>query len=218
MSRKPYRDALRVLFIIRAGATPLEPTMQGIVSIFRGEARLHAFDFWIRNPDYLAAELLDLFEANHEAAYLRAVESIFANEEPDLRRLPMIRYFFGAFEPLDDSLSLLRSRELIQITGVKHSQKVQETDFLLTDRGEQFCLTCLREAPPLSWYSDRAQLVALIAGDRAGSALKQKQYERASYAETAIGGIIPSIAAETAARLKQLKMAAQEWSSESNER
>jgi hypothetical protein len=208
MSRNPYRDALRVLFIIRAGGTPPEPPMQNVVSIFRGEARLHAFDFWIRNPDYLAAELLDLFEASRDVAYLAAVETIFVNEEPDLRRLPMIRYFFGAFDRLDDSLSLLRSRELIQITGVKHSQKVQATDFLLTEKGEQFCLTCLKDAPPLSWYSERAQLVASIAGDRSGSALKQKQYERASYAETAIGGIIPSIAAETAARLAQLRTSA----------
>jgi hypothetical protein len=206
MNRNPYRDALRVLFIIRAGGSPPEKPMQAIVSIFRGEARLHAFDFWIRNPDYLAAELLDLFEASRDVAFLKAVEAIFANEEPDLRRLPMIRYFFGAFDRLDDSLSLLRSRELIQITGVKHSQKVHETDFLLTDRGEQFCLTCLKEAPALNWYSERAQLVASIAGDRSGSALKQQQYERASYAETAIGGIIPSIATETAARLKQMRM------------
>src|SRR6202521_1760132 len=208
MTRNPYRDALRVLFIICAGASPSEPTIPGVVSVFRGEARLHAFDFWIRNPDYLAAELLDLFETSGDVAFLKAAESIFANEEPDLRRLPMIRYFFGAFDRLDDSLSLLRSRELIQITGVKNSQKVRETDFLLTDRGEQFCLTCLKEAPPLQWYSDRAQLVASIAGDRSGSALKHKQYERASYAETAIGGIIPSIAVETAARLKQLRTSA----------
>jgi hypothetical protein len=67
---------------------------------------------------------------------------------------------------------------------------------------------CLDQAPPLQWYWDRAQLVASIAGDRSGSALKQKQYERASYAETAIGGIIPSIAVETAARLKQLRTSA----------
>ena len=208
MNRNPYRDALRVLFIIRAGGSPPEPPMHDVVSIFRGEARLHAFDFWIRNPDYFAAELLDLFEASGDVALLKAVESIFTNEEPDLRRLPMIRYFFGAFDRLDDSLSLLRSRELIQITGVKHSQKVKETDFLLTDRGEQFCLTCLKEAPPLHWYSERAQLVAWIAGDRSGSALKHKQYERASYAETSIGGIIPSIATETAARLRQMRISA----------
>jgi hypothetical protein len=208
MNRNPYRDALRVLFIIRAGGAPPDPKTQHVASIFRGEARLHAFDFWIRNPDYLAAELLDLFEASRDQAYLNAVESIFVNEEPDIRRLPMIRYFFGAFDRLDDSLSLLRSRELIQITGVKNSQKVQETDFLLMEKGEQFCLTCLKEAPLLHWYSERAQLVASIAGDRSGSALKQQQYERASYAETAIGGIIPSIAAEVAARLEQLRSSA----------
>jgi hypothetical protein len=129
MARNPYRDALRVLFIIRAGASPSEPPIPGVVSVFRGEARLHAFDFWIRNPDYLAAELLDIYETSGDPAFLRAADSIFANEEPDLRRLPMIRYFFGAFDRLDDSLSLLRSRELIQITGLKNSQKVQETDF-----------------------------------------------------------------------------------------
>jgi hypothetical protein len=154
------------------------------------------------------AELLDIYETSGDQAFLSVADSIFANEEPDLRRLPMIRYFFGAFDRLDDSLSLLRSRELIQITGVKNSQKVHETDFLLADRGEQFCTMCLEEAPPLQWYWDRAQLVASIAGDRSGSALKQKQYERASYAETAIGGIIPSIAIETAARLKQLRTSA----------
>jgi hypothetical protein len=208
MTRNPYRDALRVLFIIRAGGSPSEPPIPGVVSVFHGEARLHAFDFWIRNPDYLAAELLDIYETSGDQAFLSAADSIFANEEPDLRRLPMIRYFFGAFDRLDDSLSLLRSRELIQITGVKNSQKVHETDFLLADRGEQFCTMCLEEAPPLQWYWDRAQLVASIAGDRSGSALKQKQYERASYAETAIGGIIPSIAIETAARLKQLRTSA----------
>jgi hypothetical protein len=88
---------------------------------------------WRRS--YLAAELLDIYETSGDQAFLSVADSIFANEEPDLRRLPMIRYFFGAFDRLDDSLSLLRSRELIQITGVKNSQKVQETDFLLADRG-----------------------------------------------------------------------------------
>jgi hypothetical protein len=208
MNRNPYRDALRVLFIIRAGGCSPEPPIQNVVSIFRGETRLHAFDFWIRNPDYLAAELLDIFETSRDAAFLNAADSIFANEEPDLRRMPMIRYFFGAFDRLDDSLSLLRSRELIQIVGLKQSQKVKETDFLLTVKGEQFCLSCLEKAPVLQWYSDRANLVASISGDRSGSALKQKQYERASYAQTAIGGIIPSIASETAARLEQLRVLA----------
>ncbi|MDE1161246.1 MAG: hypothetical protein PW792_04775 [Acidobacteriaceae bacterium] len=166
-------------------------------------------DFWVRNPDYLAEELLDAYQATGYGSYLEMAEAIFQNEEPDLRRIPMIRYFFGAYERLDDTLSLLRSRELIRISGAKKGLKVTETDFLLTEKGGQFCLRCLKEAPVLSWYSERAELVASLAGDRSGSALKQKQYEHASYAQTEYGGIIPSIASETSERIKQLKILAQ---------
>lgn len=123
-SRQPYRDALRVLFLIRAGGSPPAIPVDGVVSISRSEARLHAMDFWVRNPDYLAEELLDLFQATGDRAFLTSTEAIFANEEPDLRRIPMIRYFFGAFERLDDTLSLLRSRELIRIEGIKKGLKV----------------------------------------------------------------------------------------------
>jgi hypothetical protein len=208
-SRQPHRDAIRVLFLIRAGgSTPATPA-DGVVSIFRSEARLHAMDFWVRNPDYLAEELLDLFQATGDPAFLRSTEAIFANEEPDLRRIPMIRYFFGAFDRLDDTLSLLRSRELIRIEGIKKGLKVQETDFHLTLKGEMFCAHCLKEVPVLQWYAERADLVASVAGDRSGSALKDKQYQRASYAETKLGGIIPSIALETVERLKQLQMSSQ---------
>jgi hypothetical protein len=195
--------------LIRAGGSAPEPSKGGIVSIFRSEARLHAMDFWVRNPDYLAEELLDMYQSTGGHTFLSAAESIFANEEPDLRRIPMIRYFFGAFDRLDDTLSLLRSRELIRVEGIKKGLKVQETDFLLMLKGEQFCVRCLQEAPVLRWYADRADLVASVAGERSGSALKDKQYQRASYAQTKLGGIIPSIASETIERLKQLQLLAQ---------
>jgi hypothetical protein len=208
-SRQPHRDALRVLFLIRAGGSTPEPPTDGIVSLFRSEVRLHALDFWVRNPDYLADELLDLYQSTGDKTFLVAAESIFANEEPDLRRIPMIRYFYGAFDRLDDTLSLLRSRELIQVVGVKKGLKVQETDFLLAVKGEQFCRHCLQEAPILRWYAERAALVTSVAGDRSGSSLKDKQYEKASYAETEIGGIIPSIAPETMKRYEQLQLSTQ---------
>jgi len=207
--RTAHRDALRLLFAIRAGAQPLgDANLSDEVGMFRGEARLWAFDFWIRNPDYLAAELLDLYAATGDASWLTSAESIFDNEEPDLRRVPMIRYFFGAFDRLDDALALLRSRDLVRITGVKSLDKVRETDFVLTNRGDSLCKTCPVVAPVLQWYGDRAELVAKVAGDRGGAALKEAQYKRAAYAETELGGIIPSIAAEVARRLAEIKAAA----------
>jgi hypothetical protein len=204
-----HRDALRLLFAIRAGAQPLNHAdLPDEVGMFRGEARLWAFDFWIRNPDYMAAELLDLYAATGDASWLASAESIFDNDEPDLRRVPMIRYFFGAFDRLDDALALLRSRDLVRITGVKSLDKVRETDFVLTTRGDSLCKTCLVVAPVLQWYADRAELVARVAGDRGGAALKEAQYKRAAYAETELGGIIPSIAPEVARRLAKIKAAA----------
>ena len=207
--RIAHRDALRLLFAIKAGAQPVHDSDRPeVVSVFRGEARLWAFDFWIRNPDYLAAELLDLFAATGEPAWLSDAEAIFDNDEPELRRVPMIRYCFGAFDRLDDAMALLRSRDLVRITGIKSLDKVRETDFLLTMRGDALCSACIKEAPILQWYADRAALVAKVAGDRGGGALKDTQYKRAAYAETRLGGIIPSIAAEVAQQLAELKATA----------
>lgn len=204
--RSRYRDALRILFILRAGGAAMPvPSDPDIVSIFKGEARLLAFDFWMRNPDYLAAELLDLFEQNGAPEYMEAVETILQHEEPDLRRVPMIRYFFGAYDRLDDVLSLLRSRDLIRITGVKGKTKVKETDFLLTVKGMELCDSAVEQEPILKWYLDRAQLVGRVAGDRGGAALKEQQYTRATYAETKLGGVIPPITNDIRDRLQQLK-------------
>jgi len=209
--RTPHRDALRILFVFNAGGTPCAvPAEPEIVSIFKGETRLWAFDFWMRNPDYLAAELLDMFEQNGDNVYLQAAESIFENDEPDLRRVPMIRYLFGAYDRMDDSLSLLRSRDLIRITGLKSNTKVRETDFLLTAKGKEVCTSAVTQEPILKWYADRAELVARVAGDRGGTALKHQQYERATYAETKYGGVIPPITSDVHQRLKQLVETASE--------
>lgn len=205
-ARSPHRDALRILFILRAGGSPVEPPTAEQALIFKGEARLQAFDFWMRNPDYLAAELLDLFAETQDKSYCEAAQTILGAEEPDLRRVPMVRYFFGAYERLDDALSLLRSRDLVRITGTKGANnKVLETDFILTETGYDTCSTAVSLEPILQWYADRAELVAKVAGTMGGTALKQKQYQRASYAETKLGGIIPAITEDVRVRLTQLQ-------------
>ncbi|EXI80475.1 MAG: hypothetical protein AW10_01805 [Candidatus Accumulibacter appositus] len=208
-ARTPHRDAIRILFILNAGGVPLtDPDDATVAKIFKGEARLHAFDFWMRNPDYLASELLDAYETTSDIRYRQAAEAIFESDEPDLRRVPMIRYLFGAYERLDDALSLLRSRDLVRITGIKGKLKVHETDFILTVRGVDVCSTAVAQEPVLEWYARRSTLVAEVAGARGGGALKEKQYEQATYAQTQLGGIIPPIGPEVQRRLLQLKQAA----------
>lgn len=204
--RSPHRDALRILFVLRAGGSPVETPTAEVALIFKGEVRLQAFDFWMRNPDYLAAELLDLFAETKDKCHYEAARAILDAEEPDLRRVPMVRYFFGAYEPLDDALSLLRSRDLVRITGIKGANnKILETDFVLTKTGYDTCSAVVSEEPILQWYADRAELVAKVAGSMGGTALKQKQYQRASYAETKLGGVIPAITEDVRTRLTQLQ-------------
>jgi hypothetical protein len=207
-ARTPHRDAIRILFILNAGSVQwTDPSDATVAKIFKGEARLHAFDFWMRNPDYLASELVDSFETTGNVRHREAAEAIFESEEPDLRRVPMIRYLFGAFERLDDALSLLRSRDLVRITGLKTKAKVHETDFLLTAKGIGVCHDAVIREPILGWYADRAALIAEIAGARGGGALKEKQYEQVTYAETQLGGIIPPIGENVRQRLARLKQA-----------
>jgi hypothetical protein len=204
--RSPYRDAVRLLHILVTGAEPLTPPhLSGAEGILRGEVKLHAYDFWIRNPDYLAEELLDLYVATGVRRYLDEAEAILASEEPDIRRLPMIRYRFGAYERLDDTLSLLKSRDLVRVIGTKSGVKVDEWDFLVMPRAYHLAADIEVEFPVLGWYRERAALVHEVAGGRSGSALKKRQYQQADYAETELGGVIPSIAPRVLARVRELK-------------
>src|SRR5690348_11788182 len=56
------QDAVRLLMLLRhVGEDDLPPEAPpASVRWISGEQRLQAMDFWLRNPDYLADELLDI--------------------------------------------------------------------------------------------------------------------------------------------------------------
>lgn len=205
MERSPHRDALRLLYIFLAGAETQPPDADGCDLVFKGNTKLYAYDFWMRNPDYLADELLDLYDRTHDDRYLAEVRQIFADDEPAIRRFPMIRYRFGAYEQVDDALSILRSCGLIRIDGRKEVDKVLETNFFLFPASTELAKDIVDEYPALKWYSERAALVAEIADGRAGSALKKRQYEKIEYAETKLGGVIPEVTERVKERLDSYK-------------
>ena len=205
MSERSYfKDALRILFVLVAGSTEEDNLPNGARGIFRAESRLHAFDFWMRYPDYFANELLDLYMANQDPKLLSIVQEIFDNDEPDIRKLQMIRYRFGAYERLDDVLSILRSRSLIAISGRKAGAHLLETDFLIMPAAYALLDRIVAEFPETNWYRERATLVAFLAGNRGGAALKERQYETIQYATTHLGGIIPSLTDQVKERFKTL--------------
>ena len=201
--RTYFIEAIRLLFVLTVGSETTRIKTRGEAAVFSGETRLNAWDFWMRYPDYLADELIERYDVTGEDDMLAKAEKIFVDNEPDQRRLVMIRYRFGAYEKHDDALAVLVSRGLSGIGGRKDVDRIRETDFLIFKEAFDLCSQIVKDEPVLIWYRDRAELVHLIADHRSGYALKKRQYERIEYATTLLGGEIPSIEADVKMRLEQ---------------
>jgi hypothetical protein len=201
-----YRDALRLLFILHAGARPIDPPdpQTRIIGIFEGEKRLMAIDFWVRYPDYLADQLLDLYAETMDPALLAEIQAIFDREEPDVRLIKVLRWRYGAFDRIEDALAILSARNLVKPIKKKIPTGSQH-DFLIFPAAPSFLATAVQDQPVLKWYQDRTRLALLIAGDKSGSSLKDMQYEAPEYEGTLLSAVIPSIKGRVQQRLKDVK-------------
>lgn len=202
-----HQDAVRLLFVMsEAGAPPSVAAPPGSVRVIHSQMRLQALDFWMRNPDYLADELLTEYVAGRRADGMVLATAILDADEPDLRRYPMVRYLFGAYEPLDDALAILRSAGLVHLAreGDPDAGRVREHHFYLLAPGLDATTKLVEQAPALAWYRDRATLVASVAGDSSGSQLKERQYQKIEYARTKLGTTIGSIAESVRQRAREL--------------
>ncbi|MGC3952666.1 MAG: hypothetical protein QM804_00150 [Propionicimonas sp.] len=175
------------------------------VRVVRSELRLQATDFWLRNPDYLADELLTLVESGDiDAEYVETARSLLEDPEPDLRWYPMPKWLHGAYEPLDDAFSVLETYGLaLAVRRGTPGHNVAQTQFFLTVAGAA-AVTELSSDPVLGWYAKQVKLVAKVAGDDHGKALKDRQYLQATYANTQLGLNIGPIADRVMARLAAL--------------
>lgn len=200
-----YQDAIRLLYILINGSEDFnDESNSKIKGIFRGKARLYAMDFWVRYPDYFAFELIKKYEETSDDRYLQIADSIFEDKEPDLRRIPMIRLFFGAYEKLDNTLSILISNGLIRQDGLR-KKTINQYDFLIYEDAYELIINVTNEFKILEWYDERTKIINEIAGERGGGALKERQYEQVAYAQTRLGGIIPPIKEDIKSQLTEMK-------------
>ena len=201
----------RITFLLRyAGLTPGSDAPVGAVTEMRSGKRLQAVDFWMRNPDYLTDALLDEYEAGRLPTALASAARIFEDREPELRRLPMMKWRFGAYEPLDDILAPLILHGLVDHRAtVRVNDSVAEHTYWLMPEGSDFCDALVASDPQVfGWYRDRAKLIATVAKDTAGSTLKDQQYERIEYAGTRGRAFIPAITDIVRTRLRDARAAA----------
>ncbi|WSB84135.1 hypothetical protein OHA60_10350 [Streptomyces cellulosae] len=203
---------MRLLLLINASAQPVPAQLSApaeAVGVVRTQVRLQKLDFWLRYPDYLAFELMNEFEAApEETELLDLAEDILSSEEPDLRRFPMLRHRFGAFEELDEALSPLVEKGLISKTQVLGQNRVAEHIYFLLQRGRDVANELAEQAPALEWYISRTKLLVAMVDGLGGTQLKNRQYLLKDYADTAIGQHIAPITDQARDRLRKLRAAA----------
>lgn len=204
------QHALRILVLLdRTGDDVMEGDPQTAVKAVRSELRLQAMDFWMRNPDYLADEVISQIEDKKlPGTYLRVARGLLEDPEPDLRYYPMPRWFYGAYEAIDDAMSLLQTYGLAVFRrSGEPGTKSYRNQLFLTAVGAD-AVAELSTGNVLSWYTRQAELVAKVAGETIGSQLKDRQYQQATYAGTELGLQIAPIAAYVRSRLTGYEVAA----------
>lgn len=202
-----YRDALRLLFILAKGSKKVDSDCNSQLGthIFQGEKRLMAIDFWMRYPDYLADQLLDLYEENQDIDLLFSIKEIFNNDEPDIRTITMLRWWRGAYQNIETALAILDSYNLVKSKIKQTSEKHRRYDFFLSQNSFDFLNQAVIDQPSLKWYEKRSSLVMLIAKNHSGTQLKEWQYNYEEYKDTSYGIMIPSIKDRVLKRLENIE-------------
>ena len=210
MSTETLQGALRMLYLLDKAGGPVAPggiaQPADAVAVIDSEMKLQALHFWMRNPDYLAHEILDGVEQGTlEEGLADLAEQLLEDDEPSLRRYPMLRYRFGAYEPIDDSFAILVAPGLAK--RVRHGKpgNVKRSAFYLLKPGRELAEEIVDEHPDLQWYPDRAGLIARVSGKRTGTELKEAQYRLAEYAQTALGDHIQPIDGIVQDKLEELR-------------
>ncbi|KAB7761333.1 hypothetical protein MMUC44124_01865 [Mycolicibacterium mucogenicum DSM 44124] len=205
--------AARILLILdKLGEVPTPAEIAvfpSAVKVVRATSRLAKLDFWLRNPDYLANELLNDLEAGAIDApiCLGHVERMLKDEAPTLHLYPMQRYMYGAWELPDNAIALLKSHDLVNQRRVGEATADNSVrarrDYFLMEAGERVLANMRAEVDQLSWYDLQADAIDLLNIGPSGAAARARQYEQPEYAATPIGQIIPTILGQTRERLRR---------------
>jgi hypothetical protein len=176
------------------------------VKVIRATSRLAKLDFWLRNPDYLANELLNDVESQALApgVALPHVERMLKGSAPELHLYPMQRYMYGAWELPDNAMALLKSHRLVDqrrtTEAAADNSGRARRDYFLLKAGADVLANMRTEVEQLNWYDLQADAIALLNVGPSGAAARVRQYEQPEYAATPVGQIIAPILTRTKER------------------
>lgn len=185
---RKYRDRLRILLIIYHFSDECSVSDDNsLVKLLKDEVKIQKIDFLIRYPDYLAYELLEIVD-NVSENYKQIkgiVKEIFNTQEPTIRKDEMERFFFGAFESIDEPISFLHAHMLIKFESKRFVDgRIGQKFYYLTRNALDKIDNHLKDLDSLKWYFKRCELIKLYFGDLTGKELRVNQYKHEEYKTT----------------------------------
>lgn len=114
----------------------------------------------------------------------------------------MLRYFFGAYEDIDDIIAFLMSVNFIDYTSKRSIDgRIFEKVYYLTDFGiDKIENEILVNLEKVKWYKKRCELIRKYFGNLSGTELKIRQYEHPEYKSTPLNEYIIGIQEEVKAK------------------
>jgi hypothetical protein len=201
------QTAVRLLFILDRLGDKCE-AMAGVpasaVRVIQAQRKLQKLDFLVRNPDYLANVIISGWEEGRlPPERLLDAQAVLKDREPELHTYRMLRNRHGAFESLNNALSVLRHLALIAIRrmGRTSDEFVRRRDYYLLEAGAAQAQKLRATEPLLAWYDQQTTYVAMAAEGMSGAQLKALQYGHDEYADTPEGRLIGGITVRVRARL-----------------
>ncbi len=185
---RKYKDRIRIFFIIYFFSEMYDDSeYEDCCKVLHTEVKIQKLDFLIRNPDYLCFELLELCNRSDidKKEIKEIIKNIFYSHEPQIRRLEMERFFFGAYEDIDEVIAFLVTVGFIKYNVQRNSVlKLTEKSYYVTNLADEKIKLIMNDAPHLKWYVERCLLIKKYFGEYSGTQLKNLQYKIDRYRDT----------------------------------
>lgn len=183
-----YKDRIRIFFIIYFFSEPYcDQQYDDCCRVLHTEVRIQKLDFLIRNPDYLCFELLEQCNRTDidKMEIKEIIRAVFYSHEPQIRRLEMERFFFGAYEDIDHVIAFLVSVGFLRYKVQRNSVlKLTEKSYYVTKLADEKIRLILNDGSYLKWYVERCLLIKKFFGEYSGTQLKNLQYKIDRYRDT----------------------------------
>lgn len=196
------RDRLRILLILYFFSKEhSHPNRQDCIKLFESEVKIQKIDFLLRYPSYFCYELLQLSKNDRSLDKNKVkeiIQNIFWGREPEIRTQEMQKYFFGAYEDLNNTIAFLSGINFIHFDSRPTIDgRVKNKKYWLTQSACNAIENKLLKIGSVKWYSERCILIKRYFGGFSGTELKAMQYEIDEYKNTVLNEYIKGIEQQT---------------------